>query len=353
MAILKNVEIQRTDAQTLTKGTSAQATAGANGAYQAGAFRYNTENNEVHYHTGGQLVNPVPRTATTPKTFVRPQNLAANYPGISAANPATSAVEILKYYPAAPDGVYWINLPAVGARQVYCVMDARYAGGGWMMAMKATRGGTFTYGASYWTSTNTLNDNTSYYNRADQDFKGEVFNRYPAKDLLAYFPDLGNGGSLNVGAWTWFQPNFYNGQPRGSTFSGQVHSGGVGGYSGGSMSSGGLSGGVRTELVTLFNRVNRYFIQDADTFSGGPGYGQFSSQVDIRFYGFNWNDNLNSRWGFGYNENGGGLYPYGAEGSDDLVGGLGTNYHSAGDQINCCQNRTGVNRSMRVELYVR
>ena len=353
MAILKNVEISGTTSTTLTKGTSAQGSTGTNGAYQAGAFRYNTENNETHYHNGSQLVNPVRITPLTSPAYVRPQSLGSNYPGISSSNPASSAVEILKYYPNAPDGVYWINLPSVGARQVYCIMNAAYAGGGWMMAMKATRGSTFTFGASYWTSTNVLNDNSSYYNRSDQDFKGEVFNRYPARDLLALWPDLGNGGSLNVGVWSWYQPNFYNGQPRGSTYSGQVNNGGVQGYSGGNMSSGGLSGGVRTELVTLFNRVNRYFIQDADTFSGGPGYGQFSSQTDIRFYGFNWNDNLNSRWGFGYNENGGGLYPNGAEGSDDLVGGIGTNYHSAGDQINCCQNRTGINRSARVEVYVR
>jgi hypothetical protein len=30
----------------------------------------------------------------------------------------------------------------------------------------------------------------------------------------------------------------------------------------------------------------------------------------------------------------------------------GINY-SAGDQISCCQNSTGINRSARVEIYIR
>jgi hypothetical protein len=346
MATLKNTTVAGNSSITNVRGSAAQATTGANGGLQNGAFRYDTDVNETLYSQSTTLVNPIPR-ASLPDAYNRPRNLAGDYPGISSSNPATSAQEILKYNPSAGDGVYWINLPSVGARQVYCVMNAAWAGGGWMMAMKATRGGTFTFGSSYWTSVNTLNDNASYWNLNDQDAKFEVFNRFPAKDIMARFPDLGNGGSLNIGNWTWYQPNFYNGQTRGSTYSGQVNGGGAGGAGQGPQR------GHRIELVNLFNRVNRYFIQDADTFHGGPAYGNFSSQVDIRFYGFNWNDNLNSRWGFGYNENGGGVYPYGAEGSDDVVGGIGTNYHSAGDQINCCQNRTGANRSMRVEIYVR
>ena len=38
-------------------------------------------------------------------------------------------------------------------------MDSTYDGGGWMMVMKATRGTTFNYGASYWTTQNVLNQN--------------------------------------------------------------------------------------------------------------------------------------------------------------------------------------------------
>ncbi|BCU94690.1 MAG: hypothetical protein CM15mV6_0450 [uncultured marine virus] len=37
-------------------------------------------------------------------------------------------------------------------------MDNRWLGGGWMMGMKATRGTTFNWDSSYWTSNNVLNE---------------------------------------------------------------------------------------------------------------------------------------------------------------------------------------------------
>ncbi len=349
MATLKNTSVAGTGAVNNVSGTAAQASTGANGALQNGAFRYDTDSGETLYSVGTTPYSPV-NQASFPDAYYRPRNLVSggNYPGSNSSNPATSAEEIRKYYPAAPDGVYWINLPGLGARQVYCIMNASWAGGGWMMAMKATRGSTFGYGSSYWTSVNTLNDNASYWNLNDQDAKFEVFNRFPAKDMLARWPDLGNGGSLDIGNWTWYCPNFYNGQTRGSTYSGQVNGGGAPGAGQGPQR------GLRIELVNFFARVNRVFMQDADTFSGGPAYGNFSSQNDIRFYGFNWTDNYSSRWGFGYNENGGGVYPYGAEGSDDINVGIGLNNgYSAGDAIYCCQNRSGINRTARIEIYVR
>ena len=69
------------------------------------------------------------------------------------------------------------------------------------------------------------------------------------------------------------------------------------------------------------------------------------------------NANFSVRWGFGWNENGGGLYPAGDQNSNDVSGGIGMggsfgNY-SAGDKINCCQNSSGINRSARVEVYIR
>jgi hypothetical protein len=123
----------------------------------------------------------------------------------------------------------------------------------------------------------------------------------------------------------------------------------------------------------LYNVTNYggYFIQDAKTFSGWSS-SVFSSQVDIRFYGFNfqnfragyYNFAAKVRWGFGWNENGEGLYVDpsslaigGAPGSDDVSGGIGMDSsfgdYSAGDRINCCQDNTGINRSARVEVYVR
>lgn len=239
--------------------------------------------------------------------------------GSTSALAASSAQAILADYPEAADGVYWINLPTVGATQVYCLMRPEWNGGGWMMMMKATRGTTFTYGASYWTTNNTLNPTD--ITRNDGDAKYNVMNYFAAKDMLAVFPDIGDGGSIpNMGRWTWLQNSFY--------------------------------GGTAIVPITFWSGNNRRFIQDAKTFSGWRG-DVWSSQTDIRFYGYNWTDNLSCRWGFGWNENGGGLYPNGVEGSDDVSGGIGTNYSSCGDQINCCQDNTGMNRTARVEIYVR
>jgi hypothetical protein len=49
--------------------------------------------------------------------------------------------------------------------------------------------------------------------------------------------------------------------------------------------------------------------------------------------------------------------PLGDQGSNDVSGGIGMRSgfvnHSAGDRINCCEKTTGINRSARVEIYIR
>jgi hypothetical protein len=246
--------------------------------------------------------------------------------GSTAEKAALSAADIKIINPAAPDGVYWINLPSVGPKQIYCIMDSSYDGGGWMMAMKATRGTTFNYESSYWTSTNTLNVGST--NTSDGDAKFDTFNHFAAKDLLAVWPDLtANSGCFNVPrGHIWLENNFWQ-------------------------------GGTRSTLTTVFSTADRYFIRDANNFCG---INQFSRQTDVRFYGINYRNDPGwgrTRWGFGWNENGGGLFPNGNMGSDDVSGGIGMmpNFqsYSAGDRINCCQNVTGFNRSARVEVYVR
>lgn len=250
--------------------------------------------------------------------------------GRISSNPANSASEIKTN----KNGVYWINLPTVGATQVYCLMDEKYDGGGWMMMMKATRGTTFQYSASYWTTNNTLSPTD--LTRSDADAKYNTMNYFQATDMMAIFPDIitngvASGSISNLPYWSWLQNDFYSGTP--------------------------------VVPITFFNTVSRYFIQDAVTYSGW-GSGVFSSQTDVRFYGYNYYNNQSlakSRWGFGWNENGGGLYPNGNMDSDDVAGGIGmegvqqdtTAKYSAGDVIGCCQNTTGINRSARVEVYVR
>jgi hypothetical protein len=374
MATFKNTKINRTDATILVNGTTAQQTTGALGSSQTHGFRYNTTYNNFEYYASGnyfppggqaglnvsstqstsQWYNPIQRPqlfTQGPSQTATPTNYA-NLIGQSSSYPAMNAQEIKAYNPSAGDGVYWINVPTIGAVQVYCLMNQLAAGGGWMMAMKMTRGSTFTYGSSYWTSNNTLNDNSSYWNQNDGDAKMNLYNYYLAKDIMAVFPDLSNGGSIpGYGQYAWVENNFNNASTVGPTYgSGQ----GTGTTDQPGLSPGwATSGGSRITLLQFFNQKTRYFIQEADTFVGGPAYGQWSSQNCINFYGFNWNDNINTRWGFGYNENGGGMFPNGANGSDDISAGIGTPYYSAGDQINCCQNRSGVNRSVRCIIYVR
>ena len=230
------------------------------------------------------------------------------------------------------DGVYSINLPVVGKTSVYCLLDNKWDGGGWMMMMKATTGNTFGYDTNYWTTNNTLNPSDVTQNNADAKFN--VMNYYQGNDFLARWPDIttGTGGSITgLGSWIWLQ-NDYN-------------------------------DGTRITPISFFSTASRKFIKDAKTYNGWAN-GVFSSQTDVRFYGFNYFNDQNlskSRWGFGWNENGGGLYPNGNMGSDDVVGGIGlkgTQFFgdrnfSAGDVIGCCQDTTGINRSARVEVYVR
>lgn len=61
------------------------------------------------------------------------------------------------------------------------------------------------------------------------------------------------------------------------------------------------------------------------------------------------------RWGFGWNENDSNLYPVGNQSSNDVSGGIGMSFnsYSAGDSIGCCQDSTDINRSARVEIYIR
>ncbi len=252
--------------------------------------------------------------------------------GSSAAKAAPSAKYIQTAFGNYNDGEYWINLPYVGPTKVFCLLRSAVDGGGWMMAMKATRGTTFQYSSNYWTSANTLYPTQT--NRNDGDAKFDTMNYYHAKDIMALWPDIpwnqggsSTGGSINTNGsynvWCWLQNNFNN--------------------------------GIRITPISFFNQANNLFFGDAFNFSGKGT--AFSSQVDVRFYGFNYTANSTgaNRWGFGWNENGGGLYPNGNQQSNDVFGGIGMAYGnvSAGDFVACCDNVRGINRSARVEIYIR
>ena len=310
MANLKNTIINDTGHITLPIGTVAQRPA----TPTSGMTRFNTATSVIEFFNGEIWIGIGLRD------------------GSSQSSAAVSAQAIKTLTGTNTDGTYWIELPGVGATLTYCIMNSAINDGGWMMMLKATRGNTFEFLSSYWTTSNTLN--VLEANRNDGDAKFEVMNRFAAKDMLALWPDLGQGGCISASGYPfiWLQNDFY--------------------------------GGTRIVPITFWNTVDRYFLGDANNFCG---IANFSRQTDVRFYGFNYRNNqgtgngTRTRWGFGWNENGGGLYPNGNMDSDDVAGGIGMNgvqqntgtKYSAGDVIGCCQNVTGMNRSARVELYVR
>ena len=254
--------------------------------------------------------------------------------GSSAAKAAPSAKYIQSAFSNYTDGVYWINLPVVGPTQIYCILNSAVDGGGWMMMMKAIAGTEFQYSSSHWTTITTLSTTDNTRNNANAKFN--TMNYFAAKDMLALWPDITTvGGSLSLASsygWSWLQNSFNN--------------------------------GVRITPINFFNTVSRLFIRDATTFSGYSS-SIFSSQNSVKFYGFNYQNlaatpTAKVRWGFAWNENNPlAVFPGGEETSNDVSGGIGMgglfataiNY-SAGDQYTCCGVQ-GINRSARVEIYIR
>jgi hypothetical protein len=290
--------------------------------------------------------------------------------GRSPAGAAPSALVIKQTTGTTTDGVYYINLPTVGPTPVYCLMDPKWDGGGWMMAMKATTGTTFNYSSSHWTTITTLSANDT--TRNNNDAKYHTMNYFPAKDIMAVWPDIttGSGGSLpGLGSWIWLQNNFtYNWAPSGGTVL------------------------YPSPLINFFSNANLNYAGEAYNFngysgwtgvttvSGASGNSPFSSAANIHFYGFNfipnpnWGTQAKIRWGFGWSDNSEGDYASNTamqaptvdylgnpitdySGSIDVSSGIGLDSafgnYSAGDKYNCCINYAGINRSARVEIYIR
>lgn len=76
-----------------------------------------------------------------------------------------------------------------------------------MLMMKATQGTTFNYDASYWTTDNTLNPWQT--DTDDEDAKFDVMNKFAAKDMMAIWPDISNGGSIPASDRGWRGPFLY------------------------------------------------------------------------------------------------------------------------------------------------
>ena len=246
--------------------------------------------------------------------------------GKTRGGAAISALKIKQDYPSSGDGVYWIDVPGVGPKQTYCLMDSKYDGGGWMLALKATTGTTFNYDADYWTTSNTLN--STDVTRNDADAKYDVMNGFQAMGIMALWPDIsavGNeSGSIDgLNQWSWLESNFNN--------------------------------GIRTTLISKFSgaQVTAETSMDGTIYFSGYKTGIFGSQPGFSFYGFNYTSgtiNRRVRWGVSFNQEADQL-------SNDVIGGIGMSgeSYSAGDVSSDGQWETvgGINRSARVEIYIR
>lgn len=238
--------------------------------------------------------------------------------GLTEDRSAPSAKHIMDVYGTQENGVYWINLPNVGTTQVYCIMDPACAGGGWMLAMKATQGNTFHYESDHWKQATTLNKNNP--SRSNGDAKYDIFNHYKARDWFAGFPDVPDETgdiSRNVyNGFTWVEHNAVNSEKT---------------------------------LLEVFQNNQRITKSRNPTGLNKFNKNVWSRQSPFQFYGMNYQGGhgFKSRWGFGWNENGSNN-----ERSNDAGGGIGTQHASAGDRFHCCGHR-GLNRPMRMEFYVR
>lgn len=126
--------------------------------------------------------------------------------GSSSARAATSATAINALSSGNfSNGVYWINLPTVGATQVYCNMEWNDPthGRGWMLAGKVEGGSTyFNIISSNWSSVTTTGTATTINDSANM--KSNVWN-YFAHNVVSMSYQNGNPSSTN-----WF--NFTHNQ---------------------------------------------------------------------------------------------------------------------------------------------
>lgn len=279
-----------------------------------------------------------------------------SYDGSSSAKAAPSAKYIQQTFFQYADGVYWINLPTVGPTQIYCLMQAVWAGGGWMLAIKGTRGTTFPYSSTYWTTTNILNPSDT--SRNDGDAKFHTYNYFPATDWFAVFPDVTSGGDLPTSwatiGWTWIENNAINTTiPLVNWFSlGYQYTKLCNGVSYSLNNPGTTSnysyGGapfIATNPIPL--NSTKCYSNNVTTTLNQTTPPVWSYQVGFQWYGFNYKSSYNTvandnvRWGFGWNNET-------SQDSNDYRGGIGMgNGYSAGDV------GTVTNRTMRFEWYVR
>ncbi|OYV74865.1 MAG: hypothetical protein B7Z66_15015 [Chromatiales bacterium 21-64-14] len=300
----------------------------------------NTCVNEAQLKTLLQVSGSSIGTSAQEQSLLSSANTSMN--GSSAATAAPSAKYIMSTFGVTSDGAYWINLPQVGPKLVYCIMNPACDGGGWMLAMKGDQGSTFGFHSPHWTTATTVNPNDATRNNGDAKF--DVFNVFPASDWMAVFPDVQSGGDVlgGYGGWTWVEPNAV-GSPMPPTAFFKTNE----------------------QITKLSNGVG--YPKTTPTPTSSPKFSSsiWSTQSGFQWYGINYdtvqqNVGVSSwvgkqwnpvRWGFAWNNEAN-------QGSNDVSGGIGLfgnggGNWSAGDHVDCCQSSSGVMRPMRFEWYVR
>ena len=77
---------------------------------------------------GNRFTSPM-GTFTGLTVYSGPGQSLASYTYKNGSETSTSAAAILAVNPTASDGAYWINLPSVGPKQIYCAMSSNHLGG--------------------------------------------------------------------------------------------------------------------------------------------------------------------------------------------------------------------------------
>lgn len=332
------------------------------------------------------------------------------FDGSSSDKAANSASDIMRNFCIKKNGRYWIKpLNTENAEYIYCILDEKCKGGGWMLAMKGSKynNKTFNYKSLHWTTPTILLPSS----RSDYDFepngqfmeteldaKYNIFNTFNARECLAMFDPRDCGvendpayyydiNSLRKYGWLWHEKKF-NGDGGAITLLNFFRSG---------KSQFDYSTPTFSNEASLINYMNSsYNKSNIIRFLGynkpystlprfkltklfdynGPEYETiiqevvnkgpcnikiWSTQNQFYSFGFNvgpviadeesrvhWPHRV--RWGCSFNENGDSKPT-----TNDVSGGIGMECreYSAGDAIGCCHATAGQNKNFSFKWFIR
>jgi hypothetical protein len=337
------------------------------------------------------------------------RNLITIKDGLSEDRAADSAVDIMRNFCIKNNGRYWIKSPdATVAEYIYCIMDEKCKGGGWMLAMKGSKynNKTFNYNAEHWTKATTVIptrgsgdydiEPNSEFMETELDAKYNIYNTMKVKECLAIFDprDCGvenkpeyyyNMYQLKKYGWIWHEKNFNNGI--GITLLDFYRSNKKQFYYSTPTTTNELSlknfmnsyydnkyvnflrfntnsedSLPRFKHTIIFDTTQDYFFTIFFPDSKGPcNLKIWSSQNQFYSFGFNvgpvvaneasrgnWPHRV--RWGCSFNEN-----DDSKPTTNDVSGGIGMECrdYSAGDAIGCCQNTVGQNKNFSFKWFIR